>query len=214
MSPQYVYTTIVTPLPGRGQDIVDKIIEYKTKSRRTRGFCTISIAAERQLITNNLPFDQDLEALQSYVEELASDPYSVEAWAEIAAMSANVSHMVGEGIAGMDPNPLTGNHDAPYLERVIFRPKPGERDAVVEKLMGIRELLGAPQASVSRPATGNTGVLMMMRMITDFKAIGEFRTRQEEHPETRAAYAAVEGLCESVEREYARLVRLVRRADE
>ena len=51
-------------------------------------------------------------------------------------------------------------------------------------------------------------------MIKDFNALGEFRLQQEEHPETRAAYAAVERLCESVEREYARLVRLVRRSDE
>ena len=214
MFPQYVYMTIITPRPGRGQQIVDKIIDYKTGSNRTRGFCTISVASKRPVITNNVPFDQDLEALQAYIEELASDPYSIEAWGEIADLSVNVTHMIGEGIAGMDPSPLTGSHDAPYLERTIFRARPGERDAVIKQLMGIRELLGAPKPSVSRPATGNTNVLLMMRMITDFNALGEFRLQQEEHPETRAAYAAVERLCESVEREYARLVRLVRRSDE
>jgi len=73
MSPQYVYMTIITPRPGRGQQIVDKIIDYKTGSNRTRGFCTISVASERPVITNNVPFDQDLEALQAYIEELASE---------------------------------------------------------------------------------------------------------------------------------------------
>ena len=205
MSPQYVYSTLITPQPGRSQDIVDKIIEYKTESKRTRGFCTVSVASKRPLIVNNAPFDQDMEALQAYIEELLTDPYSVRAWAEIAAMSV---------IAGMDPNPLTGSHDAPYLERTVFSAKSGERDALTEKLLRIRDLAGEPFPSVSRPATGDTNALMMMRMVTDFGAIGEFRAQQEDNAEARAAYVDAERLCESVEREYARLVRLVRRADE
>ncbi|MBU80834.1 MAG: hypothetical protein CL724_05050 [Chloroflexi bacterium] len=214
MSPSYVYTTIITPRPGLGQEIVDKIIEYKTRSRRTRGFATISVASDRPVIYNNAPFDQDLEGLQAYVEELATDPDSIKAWAEIAGLSESVSHMIGEGLAGMDPNPLTGNHDAPYLERLTLHAKPGERDSVTEQLIGIRELLGDPKMSVSRGATGDVNKLMMMRMLTDLSVIGEFRSRQEEHRETRAALAAVERSCVSVEREYARVVRLVRRADE
>lgn len=182
MPPKFLMRNIREPLPGKGFEVVDAVLEARKNSQLQSGV-SMSIFSPIPRVITSTPFD-DMASIEGPVEAVMSSPERQASFDAIAALCRSTRITLSRIIAQPE-----GLENAKWLQRYVFHHDTQSRRQLVAALQEFREHSEGKKMSITASLAGP--VIISTLAAESLSEIEDAGDRLQNDPGTQARAAAI-----------------------